>query len=222
MTIHSHEVHRLAIAVGTGFEDFRDRYEQSVPSLDSERHAALVRECADWETILRTAAENAPHDFIRYWTSDVGALMHLAGDSARCSSYLMGNHTIAERMYRHDPGVMLYAPLRTAIHRTPTAPRGSASTSRAPGSPASAIPRSPTSGSSWTTSSPRSSSTSAPQFRAHSGNEQLVLNHDRSRGRCSSGATLAVPQQLQRSRTPVIRQRCPTDAAERCYKPCRC
>jgi uncharacterized protein (DUF302 family) len=28
----------------------------------------------------------------------------------------MGNHTIAERMYRHDPGIILYAPLRTAIH----------------------------------------------------------------------------------------------------------
>jgi uncharacterized protein (DUF302 family) len=28
----------------------------------------------------------------------------------------MGNHTIAERMYRHDPAVMLYAPLRTLIH----------------------------------------------------------------------------------------------------------
>jgi hypothetical protein len=27
----------------------------------------------------------------------------------------MGNHTLAERMYRHDPSVMLYAPLRTAI-----------------------------------------------------------------------------------------------------------
>jgi hypothetical protein len=117
MTIHSHEVHRLAIAVGSDFEDFRDRYEQSVPSLDSERHAALVRESAGWDAILRTAAENAPHHFIRYWTSDIGALMRLAGDSAHCSSYLMGNHTIAERMYRHDPGVMLYAPLRTAIHQ---------------------------------------------------------------------------------------------------------
>jgi uncharacterized protein (DUF302 family) len=42
--------------------------------------------------------------------------MRLAGDSPRCMSYLMGNHTIAERMYRHDQGIMLYAPLRTAIH----------------------------------------------------------------------------------------------------------
>jgi uncharacterized protein (DUF302 family) len=28
----------------------------------------------------------------------------------------MVNHTIAERMYRHDPAVMLYAPLRAAIY----------------------------------------------------------------------------------------------------------
>jgi Domain of unknown function DUF302 len=87
-----------------------------VPSLDTERFEALVRESADWDTVLRAAADNAPHDFIRYWTIDAGALMRLAGDSPRCASYLMGNHTIAERMYRHDPAIMLYAPLRTAIH----------------------------------------------------------------------------------------------------------
>jgi hypothetical protein len=118
MTIatQTHQVQRLAIAVDTAFDDFRDRYEQSVPSLDIECFEALVRERADWDTVRRAAAENAPHNFIRYWTSDVGSLMQLAGDSPRCSSYLMGNHTIAERMYRHDPGIMLYAPLRTVIH----------------------------------------------------------------------------------------------------------
>jgi hypothetical protein len=113
---HPHEVQRLAIAVAAGFDSFRDRYERAVPSLDAERFAALVREGADWDAVLRAAAENAPHDFIRYWTIDAGALMRLAGDSPRCRSYLMGNHTIAERMYRHDPAIMLYAPLRTAIH----------------------------------------------------------------------------------------------------------
>jgi hypothetical protein len=113
---HPHEVHRLVIAVGTGFDDFRDRYEQSVPSLDRERLAAFVREGADWDTVLRAAPENAPHGFIRYWTFEAGALFRLAGDSPHCASYLMGNHTIAERMYRHDPGIMLYMPLRTAIH----------------------------------------------------------------------------------------------------------
>ncbi|HWE07896.1 MAG TPA: DUF302 domain-containing protein [Solirubrobacteraceae bacterium] len=116
VTAHPHETHRLTIAVTTGFAEFRDRYERSVPSLDSEGYAALVREGAGWDSVLRAAAENAPHHFIRYWTIDAGALMRLAGDLPHCSSYLMGNHTIAERMYRHNPGIMLYAPLRTAIH----------------------------------------------------------------------------------------------------------
>jgi hypothetical protein len=116
ITTHPHEVQRLAIAVGTGFADFRERYERSVPIFDAERFAALVRDGADWDTVLRATGANAPHDFIRYWTLDAGPLMGLAGDPTHCSSYLMGNHTIAERMYRHDPAIMLYAPLRTAIH----------------------------------------------------------------------------------------------------------
>jgi hypothetical protein len=46
-------------------------------------------------------------------------------DSARSPSfwqaiqYLMGNHTIAERMFRHEPSVMLHAPLRTLIYADP-------------------------------------------------------------------------------------------------------
>jgi hypothetical protein len=118
ITTHPHEVHRLAIAVGARFDDFRERYEQSVPSLDVGRLTVLVGEGVDWDTVLRATAENAPYDFIRYWTIDAGVLMELAGGSPRCSSYLMGNHTIAERMYRHDPGIMLYAPLRAAIYES--------------------------------------------------------------------------------------------------------
>jgi hypothetical protein len=116
ITTHAHEVHRLVIAVGTGFDDFRNRYEESVPNLDRERVAEFVRDGADWDTVLRVTPDNAPHMFIRFWTFDAGSLFQLAGDSPRCSSYLMGNYTIAERMYRHDPGIMLYMPLRTAIH----------------------------------------------------------------------------------------------------------
>ncbi|MEU8422656.1 hypothetical protein AB0C15_17450 [Micromonospora sp. NPDC048835] len=42
-------------------------------------------------------------------------MMSLAGNSRHCVEYLMGNHTTAERMFRHEPAMMLYAPLRTAI-----------------------------------------------------------------------------------------------------------
>ena len=65
--------------------------------------------------MLAVTEAAAPHGFLIYWSADVTPVMALAGDGGRCVQYLMGNHTIAERMYRHDPAVMLYAPLRTAI-----------------------------------------------------------------------------------------------------------
>lgn len=42
--------------------------------------------------------------------------MSLAGHTRRCTNYLMGNHLIAETMYRHEPSVALYVPLRCAIY----------------------------------------------------------------------------------------------------------
>ncbi|MDH6435996.1 MULTISPECIES: DUF302 domain-containing protein [unclassified Streptomyces] len=112
-----HEVVRWSIDTGTSFEDFRARYEVAVPVLDIDRMTQLRTERASWDTVVTAAAENAPHGFMRFWSTDVGATMRLAGNPGLCATYLMGNHTIAERMYRHDPAVMLYAPLRTTIHQ---------------------------------------------------------------------------------------------------------
>jgi hypothetical protein len=124
MTIQSHdvldvphEVHRLTIDVGAPFDEFRTRYEQAVPAMDAPTFERLKKENADWATILRATAENAPHDFMIYWTYDSTSIMRLAGDQWRCVQYLMGNHTIAQRMFHHDPAVMLYAPLRTMIYQ---------------------------------------------------------------------------------------------------------
>jgi hypothetical protein len=110
------EVHRLEIAVGAGFGDFRERYERAVPALDTGRFEELLRSGASWEAVLRMAGENAPHDFMRYWDFDATAVMRLAGDRWKAVEYLMGNHTIAQRMYTHDPAVILCVPLRTAIY----------------------------------------------------------------------------------------------------------
>jgi uncharacterized protein (DUF302 family) len=112
-----HEVVRWSIDTGTSYEDFRARYESAVPALDLDRLGRLRAERASWDAVLAAAAENAPHGFMRFWSTDVGETMRLAGDPGSCATYLMGNHTIAERMYRYDPAVMLYAPLRTTIHQ---------------------------------------------------------------------------------------------------------
>jgi hypothetical protein len=111
-----HEVNRLAIAVGEPLDSFRARYERAVPELDTERFAQLANDNADWDTIIQATAENAPHDFIIYWCLDFGPILRLSGDRWRCVQYLMGNHTIAQRMFHYDPAILLYAPLRTAIY----------------------------------------------------------------------------------------------------------
>lgn len=113
----SHEVVRWSIDTGSSFDDFQARYEAAVPVLHLEGMERLRAGRASWDAVLAAADENAPHGFMRFWSTDVGATMRLAGNPGSCATYLMGNHTIAERMYRHDPAVMLYAPLRTTIHQ---------------------------------------------------------------------------------------------------------
>src|ERR1700733_8637977 len=111
----SHQVDRLTIQIDDSFDGFRTRYERAVPVFQSERFDSLIERGVDWQTILEATADNAPHDFILYWSHDFTGLMRLAGDRGRCVEYLMGNHAIAQRMYRHNPAILLYAPLRTAI-----------------------------------------------------------------------------------------------------------
>ncbi|HUB56354.1 MAG TPA: DUF302 domain-containing protein [Mycobacterium sp.] len=111
----SHQVDRLTIQIDDSFDGFRHRYEQAVPVFQRGRFDSLVERGVNWETVLEATAENAPHDFILYWSHDFTSLMSLAGDRGRCVEYLMGNHTIAQRMYRYNPAILLYAPLRTAI-----------------------------------------------------------------------------------------------------------
>jgi hypothetical protein len=119
VTARTREVTRLEIETGQDYPTIRDRYERAVPPMDTERTYALVAERAPWSRVLELASENAPLDFMIYWKLEAQPLFGLAGDRARCSEYLMGNHTIAERMYRHDAGAMLHAPLRTTIHEAP-------------------------------------------------------------------------------------------------------
>jgi hypothetical protein len=111
-----HEVNRLAVAVGEPLDDFRARYEQAVPAFDTERFERFIENGDDWETVIEATKENAPHGFIIYWSNDFSPLLKLAGHELRCVEYLMGNHVVAETMYRHNPAILLYAPLRTAIY----------------------------------------------------------------------------------------------------------
>ena len=105
-------VHRLTVDLPS-FDDFRARYEAAVPAYDLTRLAGLTT----WEAVVADAEQAAPDQgFLRYGTIDASPGFAIAGHKARSVIYLMGNHTIAETMYRHDPGVMLYAPLRLCLY----------------------------------------------------------------------------------------------------------
>jgi Domain of unknown function DUF302 len=119
MTNHTtaveHPSRRLIIALPQPYDEARQLYETLVPEVDLARFFQM----ASWQATLELAEINAPHGFMRYYRSDVTAIMASSQSWWKATEYLMGNHTIAERMFRHDPAVMLHAPLRTLLYADP-------------------------------------------------------------------------------------------------------
>jgi uncharacterized protein (DUF302 family) len=107
-----HRTRRLVVALPRPYDAAREQYEALVPEVDLARFL----QSASWEATLELAETNAPHGFMRYHRIDVTAVMAGSSSSWKATQYLMGNHVIAERMFRHDPAVMLHAPLRTLLY----------------------------------------------------------------------------------------------------------
>jgi uncharacterized protein (DUF302 family) len=111
---NSFGVTRLSVPV-SGVREFQTRYEEAVPDLPLAAIEDMVKRQAPWSQMLEFIDASAPYGFLIYFRNDVHPVMQLAGDRQDCLAYLMGNHTIAERMFRYDPRALLYAPLRTLI-----------------------------------------------------------------------------------------------------------
>jgi hypothetical protein len=94
-----HPDRRLLIALPEPYDSARKHYETLVPEVDSARFFQM----ASWQATLDLAEINAPHGFMRYSRMDVTALMASSPSYWKATQYLMGNHTIAERMFRHEP-----------------------------------------------------------------------------------------------------------------------
>jgi hypothetical protein len=111
-TVIDHPSRRLVVALPAPYDEARERYETLVPEVDLARFLQM----ASWQSTLELAEINAPHGFMRYYRGDITATMANSPSLWKATEYLMGNHTIAERMFRHDPSVMLHAPLRTLLY----------------------------------------------------------------------------------------------------------
>jgi Domain of unknown function DUF302 len=112
-SVQSRTVRRLTVDIDASLEEFRARYEDVVPTYDL---AARIPQLSTWDAVQEDIDQVATTGFVRYGTIDAAPVFGVAGHKARAVIYLMGNHTIAETMYRHDPGIMLYAPLRLCLY----------------------------------------------------------------------------------------------------------
>jgi uncharacterized protein (DUF302 family) len=110
----TYTVRRITVPV-PGAREFQRQYEQAVPDAPFAEMNTLVNEAAPWSDMLKLMDSAAPNGFVIYFRNDWHPVMQAAGDRAQCIAYGMGNHTIAQRMFTHDPRVMLYAPLHTVI-----------------------------------------------------------------------------------------------------------
>jgi hypothetical protein len=118
MSFHreQHEMTRVDIATGVPFDQFVAALEKAAPPVDRAAFAKIAESGGDWDDVLAAAAKNAPHDLMVYAKIDATELFSLAGHRTRAIEYLIGNHVIAETMFRHDAKALLYAPLRMLVY----------------------------------------------------------------------------------------------------------
>ncbi len=115
-TVVPHAMNRIDVATGVEFDEFRTAFEKAAPPFDRDSVQEIVARGGGWDDVLAAAALNAPHGLMVYATIDALPLMGIAGHTTKATEYLLGNHTIAETMFRHDPRALLYAPLRVLVY----------------------------------------------------------------------------------------------------------
>lgn len=119
MTNFRHEKHdmtRVDIATGIPFDEFVAALEKAAPPFDSSAIQRIVAQGGNWDDVRAAVTKNAPNELMIYAKIDAAELLEVAGHRTRAIEYLIGNHVIAETMFRHDPKALLYAPLRMLVY----------------------------------------------------------------------------------------------------------
>ena len=112
-----HDMTRVDIATGMPFDQFIAALEKAAPPVDRAAFAQIVA------VRRRLGRRSAPPrrrtrrtNLMVYAKIDATELFSVAGHRTQAIEYLIGNHVIAETMFRHDPKALLYAPLRMLVY----------------------------------------------------------------------------------------------------------
>jgi uncharacterized protein (DUF302 family) len=111
-----HVMTRVDVATGVPFAEFIAALEAAAPPVDRAAVLAIIKSGGDWDDVRAVAAKNAPNELMVYAKIEATEFFTLAGHHTQAIEYLIGNHVIAETMFRHDPKAMLYAPLRMLVY----------------------------------------------------------------------------------------------------------
>jgi hypothetical protein len=111
-TVVTHSAVRMTVALNEPLNQAVARFEELVPAVDID----AFRRSRSWDETIHLASINGPLGLMRFWKLDYAAILAGSGTPGRSFGYLIGNQTIAEQMIRHEPEVVLYAPLRAAIY----------------------------------------------------------------------------------------------------------
>jgi hypothetical protein len=111
-----HGMTRVDVDTGIPFEQFIAALETAAPAVDQTAVERIAAAGGDWDDVRAAAAENAPNDLMVYAKIDARSYFGFAGHHTPAVEYLIGNHVIAETMFRHDPKALLYAPLRMLVY----------------------------------------------------------------------------------------------------------
>jgi isopentenyl diphosphate isomerase/L-lactate dehydrogenase-like FMN-dependent dehydrogenase len=111
-----HRMTRVDIATGLAYDEFVAALEKAAPPADLEQTRQITAGGGSWDEVRRVVAQNAPNELMVYAKLDAVPLFGVAGHRVRAVEYLVGNHVIAETMFRHDPKALLYAPLRMLVY----------------------------------------------------------------------------------------------------------
>lgn len=110
-----HPMVRLDIPTAMTFGEFRGAFEAAAPAFDLEGTSQLIAGGGGWADVEAAAERNAPNGLMIYAAVEIGQVMAAAGHATKCVEYLLGNHVVAERLFRHDPATALYVPLRVLL-----------------------------------------------------------------------------------------------------------
>jgi uncharacterized protein (DUF302 family) len=113
---HDDSMTRVDLFTAVEFEEFLTAFEAAAPPFDPAPMQQLVESGGTWDDVRAKVAENAPNELMVYAKIDATPLFGVAGHTVKAVEYLLGNHVIAETMFRHDPKALLYAPLRLLIY----------------------------------------------------------------------------------------------------------